>query len=155
MNTLVFYRARSVTTFHFHRMQLTTVNRYVKLCLSLQLSECVPVLTSFVVTTRPAISSRPCNPLSAFFLNPGFCLCVHKIVSYLLTWNRSYDFLSPGPTQFRAGSRVAVEPGTERKVATRWRAISGTTDQTGRAAGCRAAPITGPAPGAIDSSARC
>lgn len=35
MNTLVFYRARSVTTFHFHRMQLTTVNRYVKLCLSL------------------------------------------------------------------------------------------------------------------------
>lgn len=43
MNTLVFYRARSVTTFHFHRMQLTTVNRYVKLSFSPALRMCTSI----------------------------------------------------------------------------------------------------------------
>ena len=61
--------------------------------LSLQLFECVPAPTLFVIISRLTISSRPSNPLNAFLLAPQIRLlltsgCVYKL--YLLTYLLRY-----------------------------------------------------------------
>jgi len=47
--------------------------------LSLQLFQCVPALTLFVVISRRTVSSRPSNPLSAFILAPQMRLLLSVV----------------------------------------------------------------------------
>jgi len=52
--------------------------------LQLQLLECVPALTVSVATLRLATSSRPCNLLNAFLLEPQIWLLLTSMRFYKL-----------------------------------------------------------------------
>ena len=54
--------------------------------LSLRLFECVPAMIPSAINSRPTTSSRPSNPLSAFFLAPQIRLWLTIVRVYKLYW---------------------------------------------------------------------
>ena len=105
--------------------------------LSLQLSESVPALTLFIVISRPTISSRPSNPLNAFFRGPQIRHLLITILTYLLTLVCRNSASETHASNWRVVKKLATKP----RLLSSWSAMNRMRMPPSRAIiGCQSLP---------------